>query len=80
MNIVVKVCSQQAASVNRVSFIKAGGALKVDSTKYQVQVTLFQEDFEATICLWPTNAPLWTYHNAKEPNQVTAWAVKPVIW
>ena len=31
MNIVVKVCSQQAASVNHVSFIKGGGALKVDS-------------------------------------------------
>ena len=31
MNIVVKVCSQQAACVNHVSFIKAGGALKIDS-------------------------------------------------
>ena len=73
MNIVVKVCSQQAASVNHVSFIKAGGALKVDSRVASTGYTI-HEDFEAA------NAPLWTFHNERGPNQVTAWAVKPVIW
>ena len=41
--------------------------------EYQVQVTPFQEDFEAS------PIPFFTMRE-RGLNQVTAWVVKPVIW